>query len=75
MWAVNNKTGVKYDMTEDYYNKYFFDNPDMEKLAGKPEIIEKPKTLKQLKISAKKVGITGSDRMNKDELEALLEEE
>jgi len=80
MWAVNKKTGVRHEMTEDYYDKYYHKNPDMEKLAGEP-IPEKPvkksvkKTLKTLKIEAKEMGITGSDRMNKEEIEALLEEE
>ena len=74
MWAINNKTGVKFDMTEEYYNQFYFDNPDMEKLATKDPI--KPKTtMKELKQIAKESGVTGSDRMNREELEAILKED
>jgi len=74
MWAINKKTNVKYNFTDEYYEKYFINDPDIEKLAGK---IEEPKklTLKQLKLEAKKAGITGSDRMNKEEIESLLIED
>ena len=81
MWCINRETGVKFDMTEEYYDKYFLNNPAMEKYAGKvervtPKEIESPRlTLKELKKNAKEIGITGSDRMNKEELEQLLKEE
>lgn len=80
MWAVNNKTGVKFEMTENYYNRFFVNNPNIEKLAEKivaepkKEIEAPQKTIKKLKMEAKAIGVKGSDRMSREELQTIVGE-
>lgn len=80
MWVVNKKTGVKFEQTEDYYNKYFLKDANMEKLAEKPtakkELSEpEKKTRKSLVADAKKQGVKGADRMSLEDLTAVAEGE